>query len=572
MKGKLMEIRFLGPLGMVTGSCTWMRDVRRGWNFLVDCGMQQGEHDAAAWNRGAWPFDPSTIRFVVLTHAHMDHSGLLPRLYRDGFRGTVYCTRETRELAVILLNDAAGRSDAPYTRDDVARIRWHEPGRQPLLGDSFHPVDTDLFLRFFRSGHILGAVSVAVYWGERGPGQRSIVFSGDLGPCTEDSENLPFLRFRMHPVACDYAVIESTYGSTVRDAAESGVDARRARLRALLDHTVSGQRTLVLPGFALGRTQDILFDLHWVVAEEPQRYRGLQFYIDAPTAARMHRPMLTALERTESNGANGKVRPLWLGKQLFRWLGLEDSNPAHVAKVLDIVAMTLGVPRKPAAAPEAGNAVARAWRPLMRPVTDRKALLGSGLPEPAVLVTGSGTCDGGAAASWLPALLQSDKTTVALTGYCAPTSVGGQLLALKATPPTERARHRGTLTWADGRTLPVARVRASTDRLHGYSAHADQTGLVDWLFWNFRDRWHASGRTVFVQHGEDHARRLLVRAVHERAEELGMAVHAVTPDAGTGWYDLDAGGEAVVAATKAASLRAELRRLQMELGALEEGG
>jgi metallo-beta-lactamase family protein len=566
----LMDIRFLGPLGVVTGSCAWLRDAGRNWNFLVDCGMQQGEHGAGAWNRDAWPFDPSTLQFVVLTHAHMDHSGLLPRLYRDGFRGTVYCTRETRDLAVILLNDAAGQQDALYTRDDVARIRWHEPGRLPLLGDSYHPVGTDLFLRFFRAGHIMGAVSAVIYWGARGENQRSIVFSGDLGPCAEDRENLPFLRFRMHPVACDYAVVESTYGGTVRDPSETLVGARRTRLRGLLDQTVYSGGTLVLPAFALGRTQDLLFDLHWLVAEDPQRYGALQFYFDAPTAARMHAPLLAGLQRTESNGRKGKVRPLWLGKQMFRWLDLDDANPQHVARALDIAAMTLGLPRESGRASDrAGNAVARAWRPLMRQVGDRRALLRDGLPGPSVLVTGAGSCDGGPAAAWLPVLLQSDHTTLALTGYCAPASIGGQLLALGTTAPAERARHTGLLRWPGGQALPAAQVRAAVCQLHGYSAHADQAGLLDWLFWDFKGTWNASGRTVFVQHGEDRARRGLTGAAHRRAGELGMAIHTVAPGDPSTWYDLDAGGAAVVAAEQATALRAELERIRMQLAALE---
>lgn len=561
-----MDIRFLGPLGMVTGSCTWMRDNKHDWNFLVDCGMQQGERSADAWNHRQWPFEPSTIQFVVLTHAHIDHCGLLPRLYKDGFRGKVYCTRETKELAVILLEDAARHAGAPYERDDVKRIQWHEPGKAPLLGGTFHPVAQDLYLKFFRSGHILGAVSVAIYWGPKDKGQRSIVFSGDLGPSAEDGEHLPFLRHRMHPVACDYAVVESTYGGTIRPSIETDAEARHAQLRALLDRTLDNQGVLVLPSFALGRTQDVLFDLHWIVAENPARYGAIKYYFDAPTASRMHQIMLGGLERTESNGKKGKVRPLWLGKQMFRWFGLDDTNPVHVERLLDIIAMTLGISRPLSGAPAAiGNPIAQAWQSIMTPVSKRDAMLRQGLPRPSVVITGSGSCDGGPASDWLPNLLESSRTTLALTGYCSPATIGGQLMALKDTPVQERERHTGRLCWVGGASVRIAGVRAAIEQLKGYSAHADQAGLLDWLFWNFNDKWNASGTTIFIQHGEDEQRRQLAEAAQHRAGQLGLRIHAIAPKVEASWYDLDAGGEAIVQAAKKAKLLAELQRIQHEL-------
>ncbi|MES2280106.1 MAG: MBL fold metallo-hydrolase [Pseudomonadota bacterium] len=165
-----MEVRFLGPLGVVTGSCTWMRDMDRDWSFLVDCGLQQGERTQEEWNQCDWPFDPATLKFVVLTHAHTDHCGLLPVLYQRGFTGPVYCTKETAGLAKALLLDSTGHTDL-YTEADVARVQWKEPGAHKPLGEIL-PVDQDLFLRFFRSGHIVGAVSVAVLWGSPGGYRR----------------------------------------------------------------------------------------------------------------------------------------------------------------------------------------------------------------------------------------------------------------------------------------------------------------------------------------------------------------------------------------------------------------
>jgi metallo-beta-lactamase family protein len=128
-----MEVCFGGPLGVVTGSCTW-RDIERDWNFLIDCGMQQGETTADEWNSGVWPFDPAEIQFVVLTHAHIDHCGLIPVLYKKGFKGQIYCTEETKEIATYLLKDAASQSGGPFNRSDVDAVRWHEPGSEKQLG------------------------------------------------------------------------------------------------------------------------------------------------------------------------------------------------------------------------------------------------------------------------------------------------------------------------------------------------------------------------------------------------------------------------------------------------------
>lgn len=126
-----MNIEFLGPLGRVTGSCTWMHDEEKGWNFLVDCGIQQGEGNPDIWNQGVdWPFEPSEIKFVLLTHAHMDHCGLIPMLYKRGFLGKVICTSETAAIAKVMLVDATRyrASTILAGRIDSLRIKPSKPG------------------------------------------------------------------------------------------------------------------------------------------------------------------------------------------------------------------------------------------------------------------------------------------------------------------------------------------------------------------------------------------------------------------------------------------------------------
>lgn len=557
-----MKVRFLGPVGKVTGSCTWMWDEDKGWNFLIDCGMQQGEATAAQWNRSEWPFDPGEIQFVVLTHAHVDHCGLLPALYKRGFRGKVYCTRETAALATLLLKDAARLSDLGYAPDDVDLIQWHEPGTGQLFG-KFHPVGQDLFLWFYRSAHVIGAVSVAVYWGApKALDQRSILFSGDLGPNEEDAEALPFLRHRMGVWPHDYAVVESTYGATVRDPVQASAAMRRQRLAQLLDQTVQDGGNLVIPAFAFGRTQDILFDLHWLAAECPQRYGAVPVFLDSPTARKIHRVVLSALERTESNGRKGKVRPLWLGKQMFAWFGLDGGCPADVRRALEICGETLGHGTGEGAdRRERGNDLARSWRGILRPPMGREQLADVLASTPSVLVLSSGTCDGGPAAHWLPRLLGDARNTVALAGFCAPGTIGGKLLALANLPESERQRLSASLEWPAGPTLAQREVKASVTQLDGYSAHADQAGLINWVVGPSDDTPCAAGKLVFIQHGNERARIALEEGIRARSAEVGLDIATAKP-LNEQIFDLDKAGAII-------DPERELREIELKLAQLE---
>jgi metallo-beta-lactamase family protein len=569
-----MEVCFIGPIGKVTGSCTWMRDTQRGWSFLVDCGMQQGEMTATEWNQCNWPFKPSEIKFVILTHAHIDHSGLIPALYRDGFKGTVYCTRETAELAKLSLTDAAKFPDAPFKEKDVERIKWHEPQRKPLLGN-FHPIDHDLFVRFFRVGHVVGAVSASIYWGSKGEGQKSITFSGDIGPYFEDEENLPLLRFNMNPAPSNFAVIESTYGRRVRPVEETDAEHRRANLRLLIDQAIERQGALVMPAFALGRTQNLLFDLSWIYLEDPEKYRAVTILIDSPSAMKMHDIVCEALSRTECTGghAGGKVRPMWLGKQLFRMLGLDDKDPLHHQRANEIIAMTLGMKATgDSEHKDLGNDMAKRWRPLCKVVSraDREQLIAEALGKPTVAVVSSGMCDGGPALAWLPRVLESARCQVALTGYCASGSAGGRLRSLENIPTSELVRHSGSIEWGGNkeRKTLIGDIRASISVLSGYSEHSDQAGLLKWLFRQREDKWTQAGEVVFIQHGDDLSREALARAIETRASEIGLDARPVIPSDPKTWFDLDSDGEEVVQEQKRHELQKLLERVQRELATL----
>lgn len=532
-----MKVRFLGAVGTVTGSCSWLQDPARGWNFLIDCGLHQDEFGNTPSTHMVWPFDPASLQFVALTHSHLDHCGLLPALYRDGFHGTVFCTSETAELARLVLADAARVPHSDITQDDVDRIQW-KPFREDLPFGQPRPVDQDLFLRTYRSGHIPGAVSIEVLWGAPGATQRTIVFSGDLGPGCEDAEVAPMLRYPWNPCSARFAVLESTYGGTVRAPQDRDPTHRLARLRELMTGIVDSGGTLLLPAFAIGRAQDLMLDLHTVVAADPARFRDLRVVLDAPLARRAQGIVARAMPRVDVT--RYKVRPLWLGKQVFRQLGLDDTEPDDIQAALNIIAMTFTGVRGDGSQPVTrGNALAQQWRAITEPPTKAAPDRSRAFAGPTVIVCGSADGQGGAAASWLPTLLRATRHVVATTGYTAPRSVMGRVATLAELPLKERRRHPGSIEWPDGKTLPIRDVAATVTRLHGYSAHADQADLLDWVFLRRHNGNGIVAPTLFVQHGEDRAREALRAAILRRAVETSEQINVMLPQGADDWFSLD---------------------------------
>ena len=541
-----MEIMFLGPIGKVTGSCTWLRDTKRNWSFLVDCGMQQGESTALEWNNQTWPFEPEEIQFVILTHAHIDHSGLIPCLYRDGFKGKVHCTEETAIIAEILLKSSASIDGTLFSEDDIKKIKWSPFKGEPVLGKR-NPVADELFIQFQRTGHILGAVSASIYWGKpRGPEQKNIVFSGDIGPQREDHEVLPMIRHTMNPGVHDYAVLESTYGNKVRHPDERDPELRREHLERLLSETIENNGTLIIPCFALGRSQDIMFDLHAIVAQQPEAFDIIDFFLDYPLAKKLLQETASCWDKMDSN--NKKVRPAWIGKQVYRLLGFAPNDPDSVRETQKAL-RALVTDRDDAGwiGLSGGNEVAENWKPLFSlgkfpPEVDR---FKSGR-RPTVIVTGSGNCEAGKASNWLPELLRDESVTVALTGFCGSGTVGRELLHIADLALSERQLHTSKqIAWETTkgpRSVPIAQIKATIENIKGYSAHGDQSDLMKWVFENNGRNPGPSGKTVFLQHGDDLNRQALKEALQCEAHRRGLDLQVVTPGDTQEWINLETGG------------------------------
>lgn len=453
-----MRISFFGAAGEVTGSCTLVEtgDVR----FLVDCGMFQGGGEARLKNQRAldFGFDVRKIDFVLLTHAHIDHSGLLPRLAVLGFRGPIYTTPATIDLLEVLLLDSAhiqekesewqlrhqrrsgksGRGVHPplYT---VAQAQATLPLLRPAdYGQHVQPAES-VQVCFHDAGHILGSAWLEVtISGEGRP--RKLVFSGDLGmrdrPVLNDPEPVV-------PTA-DVLLIESTYGDRLHRPLPETED----EIVAAFGRTQACHGNLIIPSFAVGRTQEIIYLLADLVRRE--RLAPLKVYVDSPMANEATRITLAhpALLDAETH-------------ELTAWLR-EHPNKMKVEFVADV---------------EASRAL-------------------NEVRSGAVIISASGMCEAGRIKYHLRENLPRSECGVLIAGFQAAGTLGRRLV--------DGAR----LVHIFGEPVPV---RARIYTVGGLSAHADQAGLIGWL-----KGFHAPPRHTFVVHGEATAAAHFKEAIGEQ--------------------------------------------------------
>jgi len=442
------HIQFLGAAGTVTGS-KFLVDTGR-TRFVVDCGLFQGAKSLRLLNWQPSPLDPSSVQHVILTHAHVDHVGGLPLMVRDGFRGPVWCTPATRELAEITLLDSAHLQEEDaryankrgfskhkpalplYTTEDaeraIAQLRSADYGAPVPLGP-------DAEFQFRDAGHILGSGIVVAQFSSEGRTRR-IVFSGDLG-----RYRAAILRDPAAVESADYVVLESTYGNRLHPT-----DATGDELSGVLNETARRGGTVVVPAFAVGRTQTLLYAIRELKAA--RRIPDLPVYVDSPMAVDVTRLFCDYIEDFDEEA-----------RRLFEASG-----------------------QCPVLCPNLH---------LVRDAADSKKL--NDLRYPAVIVSASGMATGGRILHHLAERLPDPRNTVLFMGFQA-NGTRGQVLKDGA---REIKIH--------GRLVPV---RAAIRSMEAFSAHADWKEILTWL-----GHFERPPRRTFLVHGEPEARAELGRHI-----------------------------------------------------------
>jgi metallo-beta-lactamase family protein len=446
-KGRLT---FYGATGTVTGSRHLLE--LKGHSFLIDCGLFQGNKENRLRNWEPFPIPPQGIDKVLLTHAHIDHSGYLPRFCREGFTGKIHCTKATARLCEIMLKDSAHIQEEDARWANKKGFSKHSPAL-PLYNvkDAEHAltmfapvqysdgmyIEDDLRIKFKDAGHILGSSYIDIKVGDdKAP--RKIVFSGDLGRPAEK-----YLRDPVQAFNVDYLVIESTYG----DRLHGGLDPREEIAR-VVNESVDRGGVLVIPSFAVGRTQTLLFLLREL--EEEGKIPALPIYVDSPMAIGV-----TKIFEDRLADQNLASRVLTLeGKQIFHPQNL------HICKERD------------------------------------ESISINKINKGAIIISASGMVTAGRILHHMANRLPYKENTVLFIGYQAEGTRGRDLLAGK----TEVKIH--------GQMVPV---NAHIENISGLSAHADYNEILAWLI-----GFNRPPEKTFIVHGEPEASAALAEKIKAR--------------------------------------------------------
>lgn len=458
-----MKITFLGAAHEVTGSCTVLEAC--GKKILIDCGMEQGPD---IYENSELPVPPTAIDFVLLTHAHIDHSGKLPLLARNGFNGRVYSTEATRDLCAIMLADAAHIQEAEAEWKNRRAKRSGEEGYTPMYtledvlgliprfcttgyGKPISPCE-GITVEFFDAGHLLGSASIKISVTENGE-THHIVFSGDVG-----TPSRPLLCRPNVPDEADTLIIESTYGDGLRPPQPKDLE---QRLAEIIDRTIAGGGNVVIPSFAVGRTQELLYMLRRI---KEQKLAVIDFpvYLDSPLA----------IEATN------------IYKETLHDYFDEETNSllSRGINPIDFAGLHLTV------------------------TSDESKLINSD-STPKVIISASGMCEAGRIRHHLKHNLWRPECTVLFVGYQVEGTLGRKLL--------DGANYISLF----GESV---RVAARIEKLEGISAHADVNQLVDWIA-----SMPEKPERVYVNHSSDRVCDCFAKTVTER---LGIA--AIAPYSG----------------------------------------
>ena len=447
-----MRVEFLGGVRTVTGSATLLEKDSLKW--LVDCGMFQGGKGLEERNEDTRSYSPKTLSFILLTHAHIDHSGLIPKIVREGFRGKIICTKATFDLCEIMLRDSGHIQEMEAEWQSRKHQRSGKNGMLPLytVKDAeeslryFQTVDYDETLspaagvkvRFRDAGHILGSAVIETWVKEDGQ-ERKLVFSGDLG-CSGQ----PIVRDPSRVEEGDLLWLESTYGNRLHKSREETTE----ELLKIIQQAIRDQAKVVIPAFAIGRTQEVIYIIGELIRKGS--IPSVPVYVDSPLA----------ISATE----------------------IFNRNPEHFDE--ETRALLRGG-ESPLELPEI----------VCTQTTEASKAINED-PRAAIIISASGMCEAGRIKHHLKHHLWREGSHIVLIGYQAEGTIGRRLI-----DGAKAVRLFGE---------EIA-VRARIHTLGGFSAHADQKGLLEWL-----SHFKNPGLEVFVNHGEEKISMELGEMIRQR--------------------------------------------------------
>ena len=468
-----MNITFYGAAQEVTGSCHMVEVA--GHKFLIDCGLFQGSLTDQMLNYEEFPFNIQEVEFVILTHAHIDHSGRIPKLYKAGYKNPVYCTSATRELCKIMLPDSGHIQENEIEWVNRKRMRAGKKPNDPIYteqdaidcleifkGLEYNvpvKINDDISFVLKDAGHMLGSAIVELYLKEDGK-EKKVVFTGDLG-----NKNLPIINDPVNIDSADVLVMESTYGDRLHS---SIVDQSSKFIQIILD-TIRRGGNVIIPSFAVGRTQELLYEINKYLTDDriKEELSKIPVYVDSPLA-------VNATRIFESQHS-------YYDEEALSYL-LKGDNPL----VFDNLH-------------------------LIETSEESQALNDD--PEPKIIISASGMCEVGRIKHHLKHNLYRSECTVLFVGYQAEGTLGRKIM------------NGEPLVKIFGEEIAV---KAEIKSLDAFSGHADRDGLLGWVA-----AMKKKPEQIFIVHGELEAQNVLKEYIQQ-----GFKINAINP-AYQEQYDVD---------------------------------
>lgn len=464
-----MKIKFCGAATSVTGSCHLITTDR--YKILLDCGQYQGSDEMDEMNFDDFEFDPAEIDFLLLSHAHIDHSGRIPLLVKRGFKGRIYCTDATADLLEVMLKDSgyihekeaewknrkclrAGKPlvEPLYTANDAAIALKHV---FPVLYNQLISPEEDIQVVFNDAGHILGSSIIELFIKEN-ENTTKILFTGDLG-----MKGKPILRDPTIIKKADYLIMESTYGDRVHVSNSDNIE----DLVKIVVDTAKRGGIIVIPSFAVGRTQELIYQFNRFY-EDHSEYKDIldeiMVYIDSPMAT-----SATEVFRRNAQAFDDEMKEYILkGDHPLDFKNLKFTRTSEDSKALNMD------------------------------------------PKPKVIISASGMCEAGRIKHHLKHNLWNPKSSIVFVGYQAEGTLGRSLVEGK----------KDVTIFGE-----KIHVNAEIHNLEGFSGHADKNGLLDWL-----SGFQKAPKQIFLVHGEQEAKKKLAEEVKNTLGYDCIAVQEVS--------------------------------------------